>query len=121
MFPQNLSWSRSSFSLQLARVRSHIWTSSRHTHILALNADRQFGFGPAIFHAMNFLPIVERELRVSARRGTTHGTRFTLTLLLAMATLNSFADSGSLPPGVIARSAFIWLMNPHRSFAWLPA
>jgi hypothetical protein len=60
---------------------------------------------------MNFFPIVERELRVTARRRTTHWARFSLTLLLALATLNSIANSGSAPPGMIAKSIFTWLIS----------
>jgi len=58
---------------------------------------------------MNFLPIVERELRVRARRGATHWARFTLALALALISLGYFS-SGSLQPDAIARSVYIWLI-----------
>src|ERR1051326_359552 len=60
---------------------------------------------------MNLLPIVERELRVSARRGTTHWTRFGPTLVLALATISSFATAGSPSVAVVAKSAFAWLIG----------
>jgi hypothetical protein len=58
---------------------------------------------------MNFLPIVERELRVRARRGVTHWARFALAAALALISLSYFG-SGALPPAAIARSVFIWLI-----------
>src|SRR4051794_3543151 len=60
---------------------------------------------------MNFLPMVDRELRVSARRGTMQWVRFVLTFVLALGTLSSFANMGPTAPGIIARHAFTWLMN----------
>ena len=59
--------------------------------------------------AMNFLPIVERELRVRARRGVTHWARFALAAALALMSLGYFS-SGALPPAAIARAVFIWLI-----------
>lgn len=59
---------------------------------------------------MNFLPIVERELRVRARRGATHWARFALALVLALISLSYFS-SGSLQPAAIARSVYIWLIT----------
>jgi hypothetical protein len=63
------------------------------------------------FNAMNFLPIVERELRVTARRGTTHWGRFALTAVVALVTLNQLATAGSIPPASMARSTFTWLVS----------
>jgi hypothetical protein len=54
---------------------------------------------------------VERELRVAARRGTTHWARFGLTVVVALITMNYFAASGSANPGNVGRSAFVWLMS----------
>ena len=60
---------------------------------------------------MTFLPIVERELRVAARRGTTHWARFALTAVLALVTVNHFGGSGAASSGSAGRSAFIWLLS----------
>src|SRR5437016_4980222 len=60
---------------------------------------------------MNFLPVVERELRVAARRGTTHWARFALTLVLALVTISELSTNRSSSPGLVAASVFKWLVS----------
>jgi hypothetical protein len=66
---------------------------------------------------MTCLPIVARELRVAARRGRTRWTRFTLTALGALITMNYFVVSASASPSAFGRSAFLWLCSASFALA----
>ncbi|MBI5384740.1 MAG: hypothetical protein HZA90_08625 [Verrucomicrobia bacterium] len=60
---------------------------------------------------MTFLPIVERELRVAARRGTTHWVRFALTAVVSLVMVNYFVGTWRSPPAALGRFAFEWLVS----------
>lgn len=58
---------------------------------------------------MTFLPIVERELLVAARRGRTHWVRFALTAGTALLLMRFFLGFGVVNPAVMGQAAFGWL------------
>ena len=60
---------------------------------------------------MTFLPIVERELRVAARRVTTRWTRFALTAVVSLIVVNCFTSSGAASLTTVGESAFQWLTS----------
>lgn len=60
---------------------------------------------------MTFLPIVERELLVAARRGRTHWVRFALTAGTALLLMRFFLGFGVVNPAVMGQAAFVWLSS----------
>jgi hypothetical protein len=57
--------------------------------------------------------LADRGARIARERTTRHNPlgALRLTLVLALGTINSFANTGATPPGIVAKQVFTWLMS----------